>query len=107
MGAQRIKTNFDELERSVTEASRESREKETREKVKEEQQTIDSRLAYQYEQDLTLQAKKVEERTKHMDPTKAGEAERLGMGFNARRYDRIVEIESKLILIFHFSFQRR
>ncbi|XP_046624184.1 ADP-ribosylation factor GTPase-activating protein 2 [Neodiprion virginianus] len=85
LGAQRVKTNFDELERSVAEANRESREKETREKDKEEQDAIDTRLAYQYEHDLSLQAKKVEERTKKMDPSKAGEAERLGMGFNARR----------------------
>lgn len=54
------------------------------ERGKEEQDEINSRLAYRYEQNLTEQAKKVEERSRQMDPSKAGQAERLGMGFNSR-----------------------
>lgn len=77
LGAQRVKTNFDELEKSVIEVGKETHEAESNDEVA-------TRLAYRYEQNLSQQAKKVEERAKQMDPTKAGQAERLGMGFNAR-----------------------
>jgi len=53
--------------------------------TKEEQEELATRLAQRYEHNLTQQAKKVEERAKHLDPSKASQAERLGMGFNARR----------------------
>lgn len=53
--------------------------------TKEEQEELATRLAYRYEQNLSQQAKKVEERAKRLDPSKAGQAERLGMGFNVRR----------------------
>lgn len=53
--------------------------------TKEEQEELATRLAYRYEQNLSQQAKKVEERAKQLDPLKAGQAERLGMGFNTRR----------------------
>jgi len=53
--------------------------------TKEVQEELATRLAQQYEQNLSQQAKKVEERAKHLDPFKATQAERLGMGFNARR----------------------
>ncbi|XP_066589818.1 ADP-ribosylation factor GTPase-activating protein 2 isoform X2 [Prorops nasuta] len=84
MGAQRVKTNFDELEKSVSEAGKEILEKETDEANKKDEEEIATRLAYQYEQNLTQQAKKVEQRTKQLNPSKAAQAERLGMGFNAR-----------------------
>ena len=40
------------------------------------------RLAYQ---DLSVQEKKQNEKLKHMDPKKAAQAERLGMGFTGSR----------------------
>ncbi|XP_011298179.1 ADP-ribosylation factor GTPase-activating protein 2 isoform X2 [Fopius arisanus] len=83
LGAQRVTTNFDELEKNIAEANV-LEPKEVPERGKEEQAEIDSRLAYKYEQNLTEQAKLVKERTKMLDPKKASQAERLGMGFNAR-----------------------
>ncbi|KAL2724750.1 ADP-ribosylation factor GTPase-activating protein 2 isoform X1 [Vespula maculifrons] len=84
LGAQRVKTNFDELEKSVIEIGSEVNETAEHEGTKEEREEIATRFAYRYEQNLSQQAKKVEELTKQLDPLKAGQAERLGMGFNAR-----------------------
>ncbi|EFN85501.1 ADP-ribosylation factor GTPase-activating protein 2 isoform X2 [Harpegnathos saltator] len=83
LGAQRVKTNFDELERSITEIGKQIQEKD-QEVTKKEQEELTTRLIYQYEQNLSQQAKKAEERAKQLDPSKAGQAERLGMGFNVR-----------------------
>ncbi|KAG8040156.1 hypothetical protein G9C98_000726 [Cotesia typhae] len=81
MGAQRVTTNFDELEKSVAESQAAViKEPET----EEDQSEANSRLAYKMEQNLTEQAKLVNERTKKMDPKKASQAERLGMGFGSR-----------------------
>lgn len=50
--------------------------------LEEEQKQIASmRLAYQ---DLSLQQKKEEEKLKQIDPKKAQQVERLGMGFSAK-----------------------
>lgn len=84
LGAQRVKTNFDELEKSVAEARKQAQENKDKEVTKEEQEELATRLAQKYEQNLSQQAKKIEERTKQLDPSKATQAERLGMGFNAR-----------------------
>ncbi|XP_011501996.1 PREDICTED: ADP-ribosylation factor GTPase-activating protein 2 [Ceratosolen solmsi marchali] len=84
LGAQRIVTNFEEIEKSAAEAGKERREDEAP-KNDEEKIEIEKRLAYRYEQNLSEQAKIVEERARKMDPSKANQAERLGMGFNTKR----------------------
>lgn len=83
LGAQRVNTNFDELEKSIVEASKLAEEKD-QPVTKEEQEELSTRLAYRYEQNLSQQAKKMKERAKQLDPLKAGQADRLGMGFNTR-----------------------
>lgn len=81
LGATKVKTNFAELENQANLADQ---QKVPEKKLTEEEQadTINSvRLAYQ---DLSLKAQKQEEKLKHIDPTKAKQMERLGMGFNLR-----------------------
>lgn len=51
----------------------------------EEKVEMEKRLTYRIEQDLSEQAKKVDERSRQFNSVKAHQAERLGMGFNARR----------------------
>ncbi|OXU25409.1 hypothetical protein TSAR_012627 [Trichomalopsis sarcophagae] len=86
LGAQRIQTNFEEIEKNAAEAFKERREAAAEPpKNEEEKIEIEQRLAYRYEQNLTEQAKKVEERTRKMDPSRASQAERLGIGFNTKR----------------------
>ncbi|XP_055315557.1 ADP-ribosylation factor GTPase-activating protein 2 [Sitodiplosis mosellana] len=81
LGATKVKTNFADLENQANLADQ---QKVPEKKLTEEEQadTINSvRLAYQ---DLSLKAQKQEEKLKHIDPTKAKQMERLGMGFNLR-----------------------
>lgn len=76
-----MKTNFADLENQANLADQ---QKVPEKKLTEEEQadTMNSvRLAYQ---DLSLKAQKQEEKLKHIDPTKAKQMERLGMGFNLR-----------------------
>lgn len=81
LGATKVKTNFADLE---TQANLADQQKVPEKIFTEEEQaeTINSvRLAYQ---DLSLKAQKQEEKMKHIDPAKAKQMERLGMGFNVR-----------------------
>ncbi|XP_031620113.1 ADP-ribosylation factor GTPase-activating protein 3 [Contarinia nasturtii] len=81
LGATKVKTNFADLENQANLADQ---QKVPEKKLTEEEQaeTMNSvRLAYQ---DLSLKAQKQEEKLKHIDPTKAKQMERLGMGFNVR-----------------------
>lgn len=81
LGATKVKTNFADLENQANLADQ---QKVPEKKLTEEEQadTINSvRLAYQ---DLSLKQQKQEEKMKHIDPTKAKQMERLGMGFNLR-----------------------
>lgn len=88
MGATRVKTNFAEIEKQATlaEESRLRVQEETAkaaalsEKEKEERD-VAMRLAYK---DLSLQQQQKEEQLKKIDPKKAEQLERLGMGLNAR-----------------------
>lgn len=84
LGATQSKVNFADLEHRANMADQvKSEAPPAPEKSAAEQaDTIASvRLAYQ---DLSLQKTKEEERMKNIDPTKAKQMERLGMGFNKR-----------------------
>lgn len=88
LGAQKVKANFDEIEREAAMADQlkvqaaEEAKLMAEKTVEEEQKQIASmRLAYQ---DLSLQQKKEQEKLKHIDPMKAQQIERLGMGFASR-----------------------
>lgn len=85
LGATRVKTNFAEIEEKALmadafkEAPAESKKPLTEEEQLETVQSV--RLAYQ---DLSLQKHKEEEKMKNVNPEKAKQMERLGMGFNLR-----------------------
>lgn len=83
LGATKVMANFADIEQQANMADQ-HREKVPEKKMTEEEEAekmASVRLAYQ---DLSLQSKKQEESLKHLDPTKAKQLERLGMGFNAR-----------------------
>ena len=62
----------------VKERMEEEKKEQAAKTVEEEAKAVASmRLAYQ---DLSVQQKKTEERLKHVDPKKAAQVERLGMG---------------------------
>lgn len=84
LGATKVKTNFEEIEQRATMADqmKEAPVIEKKLTAEEEEQAITSvRLAYQ---DLSMQRQKVEDKMKTMDPNKAKQMERLGMGFGSR-----------------------
>lgn len=83
LGATRVKTNFADIEQRATLANQ-MKEPVVERKMtdEEENDTITSvRLAYQ---DLSIKKQKEEDRLKTLDPNKAKQMERLGMGFGNR-----------------------
>lgn len=83
LGATRVKTNFADIEQRATMANQ-MKEPIVERKMtdEEENETLTSvRLAYQ---DLSIKKQKEEDRLKTVDPNKAKQMERLGMGFGNR-----------------------
>lgn len=78
LGATKVHTNFDEIEKEAQLADSMRSQKSADVKPEEtESQTNSLRLAYQ---DLSLESKKQSERLQKVDPSKAQQVERLGMG---------------------------
>ncbi|XP_071112525.1 ADP-ribosylation factor GTPase-activating protein 2-like isoform X2 [Haliotis cracherodii] len=84
-GAQRVKTNFSEIENRAQQLDKEREElakatavQEARTKEEQDKQMANMRLAYK---DMSIQRQKQEEKLKAADPKKAEQFERLGMGF--------------------------
>lgn len=82
LGATKVKTNFADIEQRANMADQKKEPVEKKLTEEEEAEAITSvRLAYK---DLSLKKEKEEERLKMMDPRKAKQMERLGMGFNVK-----------------------
>jgi ADP-ribosylation factor GTPase-activating protein 2/3 len=88
LGAQKVKVNFAEIEYEAmmadklkVKAAEEQQIMVERTAEEEGKQIASMRLAYQ---DLSLQRKKEQEKLKQVDPMKAQQIERLGMGFSSR-----------------------
>ncbi|XP_044730621.1 ADP-ribosylation factor GTPase-activating protein 2 isoform X2 [Chrysoperla carnea] len=87
-GATKVKTNFDEIEREAEladvnrrKAAADAEQATIQLAEQKEKQLASMRLAYQ---DLSLQQKKQQDKLKQVDPKKAEQIERLGMGFGSR-----------------------
>lgn len=83
LGATRIKANFADIEHKANLADQQKEIVPERKLTAEEElETVTSvRLAYQ---DLSIKKNKEEEKLKAIDPAKARQLERLGMGFNVK-----------------------
>ncbi|OQR70792.1 ADP-ribosylation factor GTPase-activating protein 2-like, partial [Tropilaelaps mercedesae] len=85
LGAQKASVNFDELEREAKQREEIRQQMEAQQKLsivqkkeQQEKQLANMRLAYQ---DISAAQKKKEQQMRSMDPKKAEQVERLGMGF--------------------------
>ncbi|XKL64046.1 hypothetical protein PGB90_004132 [Kerria lacca] len=84
LGAQRVKANFADIERDAVLADQikfSIKEEQTKPDESVEDQVNSVRLAYQ---DLSIKQKREEDKLKQIDPKKAEQVERLGMGFNTK-----------------------
>ncbi|GFS83666.1 ADP-ribosylation factor GTPase-activating protein 2 [Nephila pilipes] len=86
LGAQRVTANFDDIEKEAEKLDRLREQAESEVNVElppeeQEKQIASVRLAYK---DLSLEQKKTEEKLRQVNPQKAEQLERLGMGFSGR-----------------------
>lgn len=81
LGAQRVQTNFADLEKQAEmidqRKERQIEEKKAVTEEEEQEQMVSMRLAYQ---DLSVERRQEEQRLQRSDPKKAQQFERLGMG---------------------------
>ncbi|XP_068238045.1 ADP-ribosylation factor GTPase-activating protein 2 isoform X3 [Palaemon carinicauda] len=83
LGAQRVKKDFSAIEKEAVRNDQLRMEARASEQSKEEQQQSLQSLERAYE-DMSIAGKREEERMKKVDPKKAQQAERLGMGLGVR-----------------------
>ncbi|XP_047474418.1 ADP-ribosylation factor GTPase-activating protein 2-like isoform X4 [Penaeus chinensis] len=83
LGAQRVKKDFSAIEKEAVRNDQLRQEAKATELSKEEQQQSLQSLERAYE-DMSIAGKREEERMMRVDPKKAQQAERLGMGLGAR-----------------------
>ncbi|XP_027224955.1 ADP-ribosylation factor GTPase-activating protein 2 isoform X14 [Penaeus vannamei] len=83
LGAQRVKKDFSAIEKEAARNDQLRQEAKATELSKEEQQQSLQSLERAYE-DMSIAGKREEERMMRVDPKKAQQAERLGMGLGAR-----------------------
>jgi ADP-ribosylation factor GTPase-activating protein 2/3 len=84
LGATKVKTNFADIEQRANMADQLKEPTIVEKKLTDEEEAeamTSVRLAYQ---DLSMQKQREENRLKTLDPNKAKQMERLGMGFNTR-----------------------
>ncbi|CAL1279801.1 unnamed protein product [Larinioides sclopetarius] len=102
LGAQRVTANFDDIEKEAEKLDRLREQAESEASVElppeeQEKQMASVRLAYK---DLSLEQKKTEEKMRQVNPQKAEQLERLGMGFSGRNVGHVAHSaasEMKLI----------
>ncbi|KAK7066176.1 ADP-ribosylation factor GTPase-activating protein 2 [Halocaridina rubra] len=83
LGAQRVKKDFSAIEKEAARNDQLRMEAKATELTKEEQQQSLQSLERAYE-DMSIAGKREEERMMRLDPQKAAQAERLGMGLGVR-----------------------
>lgn len=81
LGANKIKTNFADIEQRANMADQQIVPERKVSKEKEEEAFQSVMLSYK---SLSMEANQKEEKLKKIDPAKAKQMERLGMGFNLR-----------------------